>query len=156
MKKDSVSLFEVGDTSATLTLDGTEYTIYQLRTGDTAKAQAYVRDQRLQLFVNKSRQGIPMSEEKCAMTMAYICCKPIPILDMLADQDGLGFMLSLAMRTSLRQVAEIPSISQRLLGDVMAYISHLTDPDAAEKPDADPTHPSDGTNTCPPSATTTS
>lgn len=164
MGKDSVSLFEVGKGTATLTLDGKEYAVRPLTIGDTAKAQAFMREQRIKAIVEGTRGAIPIDTETRAAAIAAAACAPISIAQMLSDVEAEGFLLASAIGWTYKKlINDMPSMHRKTMSELLTYISNLRDPDEME-PVADPTDktaetsiaPTDGTKSSPPSATTTS
>ena len=145
MAEEQVSLFEIGDAVATLTLDGKQYKLAPLTTGDMVQLQVMMRDRRLQALIDATRKtAVPLPEETRAAALAAVSCTAVTILNVYDDLEAQSYMLFLAMRRGGMSMTydsvlnSLPAVDRKTLTDVLFYITRLLRPEDSQASERSP------------------
>jgi hypothetical protein len=136
---DVVSLLDISDNGVTLTIDGREFTLKPLSMGDICKAQAHVRNDRLQRFLSQTRV-VPLPDDVRAKAIAEITCQTITFVEMVTSYDGQLRLLFEAMHRADSSITwdyvqnAMPPIAARILDQLMYVLGGLSAPDGETDP----------------------
>jgi len=136
-----VSLLDIGNEGATLTLGGVTYKVRPLGLGDLVKTKAFIRQTRLQAILE-----LPIDNDVRAKALSNTVCEPIMDGMIWLDIESLTYCIWLSLRDTnpskytLEYVHRMPRTDRDVLEEVIRYISGFKKPEPA----ADPTTPTPG------------
>lgn len=126
---DHVSILDVSSEPVTLTIGDTVYAVSALGPGDHAKAEVFMRDQRLAAFVRQTR-NTPMTDDARGIAIGRIMCEPVLLNDLLLSYQSRLYMLWLSLKKktagiTLDQVHAMTEVTTSLLTTLMNKITGI-------------------------------
>lgn len=126
---DNVSILDVSSEPVTLTIGEHIYAVSPLGPGDYAKAEAYMRDQRLAGFLRQTR-NTPMTDDARGIALGRIVCEPVLLNDLLLSYQSRLYMLWLSLKKqtagiTLDQVHAMTEVTTSMLTDIMNKITRI-------------------------------
>jgi len=124
-------LVDIGDETATITIQGKEYLLKPLNLGGMCAGERHIRDMRMNRFLHRAEVG-PMTDALVAKSIAEIECQTVTLGDLLDSFEGRCYLLYLAMHRADNSVTlvyvmdEMPAMAARMLTQVMYVISGLS------------------------------
>ena len=108
-----------------------EYVLHPLTMKDRIEAQAYIRNQRIDSFLNQ-RQVHALQPNVVASALADIQCKPIDTEEILRGHESQLYLLFLSLKRAKpsitwEQVKTLPSMTTQTLTRILFAITGLID-----------------------------
>lgn len=131
-------------------IGGTVYEMAQIRPGDLASAQTWMRDKAMSAFLD-STQRLRMLEGERAKGLATIVMTPFPLTQVIDDALGRLYLLHLSLKAAGSKLTweqvqnDIPIEIIQDLTRILLWVSGFGDPDeeTKETDKPDPTTPTD-------------